>query len=49
MPTIIIGTIFFVLVALAARKTYRNLRSNTCPGCSAGCGLEKREKCHKGS
>lgn len=45
METFIVGLLFFIGVAIAAWKTIKSLRNNSCPGCSGGCSVEKRKNC----
>ncbi|NLK87729.1 MAG: FeoB-associated Cys-rich membrane protein [Clostridiaceae bacterium] len=45
MANIIIGIVFFGIVAFAAYKTIKSMRSNSCPGCACGCSDEQRRSC----
>ncbi len=45
IANIIIGVIFFGIVAFAAYKSIKSMRNNSCPGCSCGCSEEKRRSC----
>ncbi|MDP3386705.1 MAG: FeoB-associated Cys-rich membrane protein [Eubacteriales bacterium] len=45
MPTIIVGIIFFGIIAFAAYKSRESIKNNSCPGCSGSCTIEKKQKC----
>jgi anaerobic selenocysteine-containing dehydrogenase len=42
---IIVGILFFAVIAYGAMKSYKSMRSNTCPGCSGGCSMQERKSC----
>jgi hypothetical protein len=46
MPTIIVGTIFFGVIALAAYKSRQSMKNNSCPGCSGSCSIQDKKNCH---
>ncbi len=42
----VIGALFLGVLFIAARKSYRSMKNNSCPGCSGGCSEEKKKQCH---
>lgn len=46
-PTIIVGIIFFGIVAWAFYKSRQSIKNNSCPGCGGSCSAEKKAVCHK--
>lgn len=44
-PNLVVGGIFVVIIGVAAYKTIKSMRSNTCPGCSGGCSAKQKAKC----
>lgn len=45
MPTIIVGIIFFGIIAFAAYKSRQSMKNNSCPGCSGSCTIQEKQKC----
>lgn len=42
---IVVGLIFFIIVALGAMHSLRKMKNNSCPGCSGGCTVERQKSC----
>lgn len=42
---IVVGLIFFIIVALGAMHSLRKMKNNSCPGCSGGCSVERQKSC----
>ncbi|HAE41988.1 MAG TPA: FeoB-associated Cys-rich membrane protein [Clostridiales bacterium] len=47
MPTIIVGSIFFSIIALAAYKSRQSIKNNSCPGCSGSCSIKEKQNCSR--
>jgi len=45
--TIIVGILFSIVILFGAIKSFKNIRNNTCPGCSGGCSAVQRSQCSK--
>lgn len=45
LPTIIVGIIFFGIVAFGLYKTIKSMKNNSCPGCSCGCSEQTKKSC----
>lgn len=43
--TVVVGVLFFSLVAYGAYLSLKSIRNNTCPGCSGSCSVEQRSNC----
>lgn len=42
---IIVGILFFAIIAFGAFRAFKSMKSNSCPGCSGGCSVEQRKNC----
>ncbi|MBK5246590.1 MAG: FeoB-associated Cys-rich membrane protein [Peptostreptococcaceae bacterium] len=45
--TIIVGILFAAIILYGAIKSFKNIRNNSCPGCSGGCSQSQRNSCKK--
>lgn len=46
MGTIIVGVVFVAIIGLAAGKSYKSMKNNSCPGCSGGCSEQMKKNCN---
>lgn len=45
LPTLIVGVIFFGIIALSTYKSIKSMKNNKCPGCSGGCSEQTQKNC----
>lgn len=43
--TIVVGLIFFIVIALGAFYSITKMKNNSCPGCSGGCSVKEGKSC----
>lgn len=43
--TIVVGLVFFIVIALGAFYSLKKMKNNSCPGCSGGCSVEQQKSC----